>query len=569
MSALFTAARIRWGLAGLLLLAGSGYAVGYKLWQDSLTAPSLSVSVPAGARDLAPGTPIVVTLAGSGARLTAAELTRSTLGEDGAWGPPQPIPVHVALQPSDARSGNASGPLLGDDGSSPIIPDARYTLVLRATGQQAAFPLPWPREVPIEQRVEFSSALSPRPELPAKPVALHAGESIELQWSTPMRQVDATATPPAPVQVQLDPRNPSVGTLRLPAVKEGQEYQLTIQSGIGANGVPLQHPYTLKVVAPVFPHPSVPADPVTLRPGQQRVAIHWNTPLASVDGTISPPVRSHWTLDAKDPRVAYLDLDEYVQGQQYTATITRAQSRDGERLQQPVSFALRTPPALQIVATSPAAGSDARQPITTAPSVTFSEPVADRAAAEAAASVDPPTPGHFEWPDPATLRFVPEQGFPYDTRVTMTVRGGPSGARAVSGAYLQADTQIAFTTQLDKRIEVSLSKQTMYLWQSGQLIRTFPVATGVRGAETPVGQFAVQYKMAQARFRGRNPSGSYYDIPDVHWVLAFYGDYTIHGAYWRHVFGRPGSAGCVSLTDENAKFVYDWAPEGTPVVIHD
>ena len=65
-----------------------------------------------------------------------------------------------------------------------------------------------------------------------------------------------------------------------------------------------------------------------------------------------------------------------------------------------------------------------------------------------------------------------------------------------------------------------------------------------------------------------NPNGSRYDIPDVHWVMAFYGDYTIHGAYWRARFGTPGSAGCVSLTDPNAKIVFNWTPEGTPVIIH-
>jgi lipoprotein-anchoring transpeptidase ErfK/SrfK len=50
--------------------------------------------------------------------------------------------------------------------------------------------------------------------------------------------------------------------------------------------------------------------------------------------------------------------------------------------------------------------------------------------------------------------------------------------------------------------------------------------------------------------------------------MPFSGDYTIHGAYWRPVFGRPGSDGCVSLSDANAKIVYDWSEEGTPIHIH-
>jgi lipoprotein-anchoring transpeptidase ErfK/SrfK len=95
-----------------------------------------------------------------------------------------------------------------------------------------------------------------------------------------------------------------------------------------------------------------------------------------------------------------------------------------------------------------------------------------------------------------------------------------------------------------------------------------PAATGVAAAPTPPGDYAVQYHMAVARFTGTNPDGSHYDIPDVHWVLAMFGDYTIHGAYWRGRFGVPGSDGCVSMTDGDARVVFDWADDGTPIHIH-
>ncbi len=86
--------------------------------------------------------------------------------------------------------------------------------------------------------------------------------------------------------------------------------------------------------------------------------------------------------------------------------------------------------------------------------------------------------------------------------------------------------------------------------------------------DTPLGEFNVQYKMPTARFQGTNVSGVRYDIPDVKWVLAFMGDYTIHGSYWRSGFGAPASNGCVSLSDDDAKAVFDWAPEGTRIKIH-
>ena len=108
---------------------------------------------------------------------------------------------------------------------------------------------------------------------------------------------------------------------------------------------------------------------------------------------------------------------------------------------------------------------------------------------------------------------------------------------------------LTFVTESDKLIDVDVTRQVMALYEKGRQVRTFPVATGVPGADTPIGEFNVEYKMPTARFQGVNVSGSRYDIPDVHWVLAFMGDYTIHGAYWRSAFGSPGSNGCVSLTD--------------------
>ena len=43
--------------------------------------------------------------------------------------------------------------------------------------------------------------------------------------------------------------------------------------------------------------------------------------------------------------------------------------------------------------------------------------------------------------------------------------------------------------------------------------------------------------------------------------------YTIHGAYWRRAFGTPASNGCISLTDANAKIVYDFADVGTRIEV--
>jgi lipoprotein-anchoring transpeptidase ErfK/SrfK len=201
------------------------------------------------------------------------------------------------------------------------------------------------------------------------------------------------------------------------------------------------------------------------------------------------------------------------------------------------------------------------------PSVTFAEPVSDQAAATGALHLDPPVAGHWQWVSPRRVEFVPDSQLPTLTDLTITVRGGPGGPRGLAGGYLEDDLSSTFRTTDFKRMEVSLSGQTMTLFESDTPIRTIFVATGVAAAPTPTGTFYVQMKASEMRFRGVNPDGSRYDIPDVHWVMPFWGDYTIHGAYWRPRFGVPGSDGCVSMSDADAKQLFDWANVGTPIVI--
>jgi lipoprotein-anchoring transpeptidase ErfK/SrfK len=61
--------------------------------------------------------------------------------------------------------------------------------------------------------------------------------------------------------------------------------------------------------------------------------------------------------------------------------------------------------------------------------------------------------------------------------------------------------------------------------------------------------------------------GPGYDLPNVQWVMYFYRDYSLHGAYWHNNFGQPMSHGCVNMRNEDAKWLYDWAPEGTSVMV--
>lgn len=121
----------------------------------------------------------------------------------------------------------------------------------------------------------------------------------------------------------------------------------------------------------------------------------------------------------------------------------------------------------------------------------------------------------------------------------------------------------------EKWIDVNLSRHTMTAYVGGK-VALGPVAMVNGAAATPslVGTYYINRKYTKDRMRGSNADGSLYDTPDVPWVSYFQGGYALHGAPWRSSFGYAASHGCINLPVSTAKWVYDWAPMGTPVVSH-
>jgi lipoprotein-anchoring transpeptidase ErfK/SrfK len=145
------------------------------------------------------------------------------------------------------------------------------------------------------------------------------------------------------------------------------------------------------------------------------------------------------------------------------------------------------------------------------------------------------------------------------------------------GLQISLDTQhtpfrtIAAGGSTGKWLEVDLTTKRMYAFSGTSLQRTFLVSAGKAGTPTVTGQFAIYSKYARQTMTGANADGSNYIQPDVPWVNYFYRDYAIHGNYWRPAsyFGAINSShGCVGVQDNDALWVYTWAPIGTPVVIH-
>jgi len=112
--------------------------------------------------------------------------------------------------------------------------------------------------------------------------------------------------------------------------------------------------------------------------------------------------------------------------------------------------------------------------------------------------------------------------------------------------------------------DVDLSDQRMYAYEGDTLVRTFIVSTGTWQTPTVTGRFKVWIKLRSAPM-----SGPGYYLPDVPYIMYFYGDYGIHGTYWHNNFGVPMSHGCVNLSISDAEWAYNFASVGTVVNVHD
>jgi LysM repeat protein len=111
-----------------------------------------------------------------------------------------------------------------------------------------------------------------------------------------------------------------------------------------------------------------------------------------------------------------------------------------------------------------------------------------------------------------------------------------------------------------RSIIVDITDSRIYAYENGRLVRNVLVSTGLPATPTVQGEFSVDRKYA-----AQTMSGPGYYLPDVPYVMYFYGAYAIHGAYWHDNWGVPMSHGCVNLPPDEAEWFFNFAPEGTSV----
>jgi lipoprotein-anchoring transpeptidase ErfK/SrfK len=109
--------------------------------------------------------------------------------------------------------------------------------------------------------------------------------------------------------------------------------------------------------------------------------------------------------------------------------------------------------------------------------------------------------------------------------------------------------------------------QNLTLWNNGQAAYVgIPVNTGIPGADTVDGNFAVFEHVRYSEMKGTNVDGSTYDDPNVPYASYFNGGDALHG-FPRSSYGSPQSNGCVEMSYSDAALVWPLTPIGTLVTV--
>jgi lipoprotein-anchoring transpeptidase ErfK/SrfK len=147
--------------------------------------------------------------------------------------------------------------------------------------------------------------------------------------------------------------------------------------------------------------------------------------------------------------------------------------------------------------------------------------------------------------------------------ITASIVSPVSGEVWASSQPEKIATAIQELQQSEQRwIQINLTKQNLIAWEGNKPVYAVTISSGKKATPTRIGTFKIKTKLKTTRMRGQN-----YDVPNVPYTMFYEGGYAIHGAYWHKRFGTPVSHGCVNLAPNHAKWVFNWAEVGTPVVI--
>lgn len=124
----------------------------------------------------------------------------------------------------------------------------------------------------------------------------------------------------------------------------------------------------------------------------------------------------------------------------------------------------------------------------------------------------------------------------------------------------------------ERWIDVSIAKQVLLAYEGTKPAYATLVSTGEAGLEDPEtskatarGIFRIHTKHLTTTMASK-VVGEEFELKDIPYVEYFEEGYALHAAYWHDDFGTPRSHGCINLSPEDARWLFQWTeprlPEG-------
>ncbi|MBB5957590.1 lipoprotein-anchoring transpeptidase ErfK/SrfK [Saccharothrix tamanrassetensis] len=254
----------------------------------------------------------------------------------------------------------------------------------------------------------------------------------------------------------------------------------------------------------------------------------------------------------------------------YTLAVT-AQGADGKPVIRTSSFTTVKPRTLTFLSVNPMDGTTVGvgQPL----AFYFDEPITDKAAAEAMISIttEPKVEGAFYWFDEKQVHWRPQNYWTPGTKITINAK--IYGKHLGNGVYGEED-RVINTTIGDAVIhEADGSTHQVVTKINGQVARTMPTSMGNAANPTPTGTYVLTEKhdhmVMDSRTYGLALDAGGYVTP-VDWATRMSNSgIFFHSAPWSvgDQGNRNVSHGCLNLSPENAKWVFDLSKPGDVVIV--
>lgn len=129
-------------------------------------------------------------------------------------------------------------------------------------------------------------------------------------------------------------------------------------------------------------------------------------------------------------------------------------------------------------------------------------------------------------------------------------------------------TSLTIYADENKSIKVYIEEQVLIALEGDKEIYSFDIVTGKDGKETTAGTYQIfrkHEKYTSKTYGSEMPYTMFFteDGKAIHGTNMA----TLRSYLHAYLTESVGSQGCVGLTDDNAKALFDWAPVGTSVIV--